>query len=326
MIPAMFRCNRGSARQLSRVASRGLATITGVLMAGACSLAADGTEFTTRRAQDLTAAVDAASTDAGSASPADAGDASASSAPVPSAGCGKAGRPEGGTLLVEGDHIYDFPSRYDGNTPLPLVFGFHANANPNTQLRDATRGTAIETDFVQAFPKSTGEGWSRELDSPRFDAWLAELENDFCIDTSRIFAFGHSSGAQFIEGLLCQGEERLRAVAPSAGAATCSSWRPTATLLIHGVNDTERANSGDANGQLDLAGYLASNQCSPISAPQAVDGCLRGERMVNPGCVRFEGCSATTLFCNHDDPNYADTNHGWPCFASRTIAAFFQQF
>ncbi|HKO94797.1 MAG TPA: hypothetical protein VJU61_26765 [Polyangiaceae bacterium] len=240
-----------------------------------------------------------------------------------SAGCGASGRPEGGLVTLDAEYIYRFPESYDGSTPLPLVFAFHANANPNTQFLDATQGTPLAGNFVMAFPKSVGMGWAVDVDAPRLDGVYAELLANYCIDENRVFALGHSSGAQFIEQLLCRGETRFRAVAPSAGAATCASWSPIPTLFIHGQNDTERLNSGDADGAKDLAGYVTSNSCQPSTQSYDVAGCLRDGAPVNPGCVSYEGCSAPMVQCSHDDPNYGGTNHGWPCFATQAVFDFF---
>jgi polyhydroxybutyrate depolymerase len=241
----------------------------------------------------------------------------------PSAGCGASLRPEGGLVTVDGEYIYRFPEGYDGATPLPLVFAFHANANPATQFLDATRGTPLESGFVMAFPKSVGMGWALDVDAPRFDRVYSELLADYCIDENRVFAMGHSSGAQFIEQLLCRGESRFRAVAPSAGASTCASWSPIPTLFIHGQNDTERLNIGDADGAKDLAGYVTSNACQSSTLSYDVEGCNRGDMLVNPGCVSYGGCAAPLVQCSHDDPNYGGTNHGWPCFANQAIFDFF---
>jgi len=249
--------------------------------------------------------------------------AAANSEVRPSAGCGAGGRPEGGLVTLDAEYIYRFPEGYDGATPLPLVFAFHANANPNTQFLDATAGTPLASDFVMAFPKSVGMGWAREVDAPRFDGMYAELLASYCIDENRVFAMGHSSGAQFIEQLLCQGETRFRAVAPSAGASSCASWSAIPTLFIHGQNDQERLNSGDADGAKDLAGYVTSNACQPSTLSYEVAGCMRDGMLVNPGCVSYEGCSAPMVQCSHDDPNYGGTNHGWPCFATQAIFDFF---
>jgi hypothetical protein len=246
---------------------------------------------------------------------------------TPSAGCALAmPRPADGQVIVDNEYIYQFPPSYDGSTPLPLVFAFHANANPNTQLRDATRGTALESDFVMAFPKSTGMGWAIDVDGSRFDAFYQDLVSNYCVDTNRVFAMGHSSGAQFIEQLLCRGATPFRAVVPSAGAKTCESWAPIDTLWIHGQNDSERANSQDADGQVDLTTFVSSNACEPSTAPFEAAACMRDGVPVNAGCQMYSGCSATTIACHHDDPNYGGTNHGWPCFASQTIASFFGSY
>ena len=49
-------------------------------------------------------------------------------------------------------------------------------------------------------------------------------------------------------------------------------------------------------------------------------------KQVTPGCVSYQECKATTLWCSHNDNGYNDTDghqHGWPCFASAAIADFF---
>ena len=249
-------------------------------------------------------------------------------APLPSAGCGKSGRPEGGVITVAGDHIYSFPPSYDGTTPMALIFGFHANNNPIDQIRNVTRGTPLEANFVMAFPKSVGAGWTLGADAARLDGWYDELVSNYCIDTRRVYATGHSSGAQFIVQLLCRGgEDRFQALAPVASSAYCASWdHPIPTLLIHGSDDRERANTNDdANGRKDLAPYLASNSCSMTSAPYAAAACNSGGTQVNPGCVSYQGCTESLVWCSHNDPNYSMTNHGWPCFASQAMFDFFSR-
>ncbi len=247
-------------------------------------------------------------------------------APVkPSAGCGKGGRPANGQVVVANDHIYSFPAGYDGSTPLPAVFAFHAANNPIDQLQNVTRGSMLASSYVMVFPKSVGSGWVLSTDAPRLDGWLADLLENHCVDESRLFATGHSSGAQFIVQLLCRGERRFTAVAPVASSQYCASWDPIPALVIHGRNDSERAmTSQDADGRKDLKPYQTSNGCSTGSAAYAVAGCMSGGMLVDAGCVRFDGCEQPLVWCNHDDPNYAKTNHGWPCFANQAIFEFFR--
>jgi poly(3-hydroxybutyrate) depolymerase len=145
------------------------------------------------------------------------------------------------------------------------------------------------------------------------------------VDESRVFATGHSSGAQFIVQLLCRGESRFKAVAPVASSMYCPSWDAIPALVIHGRNDMERARTNqDADGRRDLGPYLASNSCQMSSMPVAVAGCTSGGAAVDPGCTAFDGCSQPLTWCSHDDPSYSNTNHGWPCFASRAMFDFFQ--
>ncbi len=248
---------------------------------------------------------------------------------VASAGCGQSeGVPE--NLAIDGI-ILAFPPDYDGSTPFPLAFGFHGAGRTNEEMRsiDArTVGTALEENYVLAFMKSAGNAWNLGADLPRFNAALAQIHSQVCVEQERLFAFGHSSGAQFIQQLL--GDERARetrftGVVPVASSrGNDPAWSPVPTLVIHGLNDNQRG--GDENGALDLVQYTQSNQCESTATPLDVPSCasFQGGAAVDPGCVQFEGCAAPTQFCNHDDPNYQNTNHGWPCFANQQIFNFFE--
>src|SRR6185295_792654 len=144
---------------------------------------------------------------------------------------------------------------------------------------------------------------------------------------------GHSSGAQFIAGMLGDNrarETRFAAVVPvSSNNLNNPNWTPLPTMLIHGLMDTQRQN--DLNGAQDITQYAKSNQCTGGMQAVNIGTCtsLVRNAVVNPGCVQYNGCAATTRFCNHNDPNYTDamgvdTNHGWPCFANNEIFSFFE--
>ncbi len=231
--------------------------------------------------------------------------------------------------------ILTFPPAYDGRTPLPLVFAFHGAGRTNDDMRNVdsrTNGSALEASFVVAYMKSAGNGWDIGADYPRFEAALDQILSERCIDTDSLFAFGHSSGAQFIVQMLGDNrtrETRFAGVVPVASSRFNNpSWTPLPTLVIHGLDDNQR--NGDRNGASDIVQYTQSNQCSGATRALNVPACpsIANDAAVNPGCVEYEGCAAPTLFCNHDDPNYIDngtpTNHGWPCFANEQIFRFFE--
>jgi polyhydroxybutyrate depolymerase len=260
-------------------------------------------------------------------------------APVPStpvvsgsAGCGNTAIPA--TDAVANTLLY-FPPGYDGGTPTPLLFGFHGANRTNVEQRmddSRTVGSDLEANYIVAYMKSAGTAWDLNTDYPRFEAALDQIDAIACVDTAHRFAFGHSSGAQFIVQMLgnpSTRETRFAAIAPvSSSDYGNPAWSPVPTLLIHGENDTARP--GDADGAQDISQYAESNQCSGVTTPLAVPSCasFAGGVAVNPGCVQYSGCAAPTRFCRHNDPNYLQngnpTNHGWPCFANSQIFQFFE--
>lgn len=256
------------------------------------------------------------------ANPAPAGD--PAGAPLPSPVCGSGGASPSFTLP---NTLFSVPASYDGITPLPVVLAFHAAGNPNTQLRTIL-GDALDDQYIVFYPKSDGNGWSDGVDAPKVDAIFAALEATACYDKNRVFATGHSSGAQFIVQRLCAGESRWRAIAPVASSVYCSSWAPIPALVIHGIGDTERQAYGlnDGDGLKDIVPYRTSNGCQATSTDLPVQGCTSGGVQVNPGCRQFDGCGETTRWCQHDDPQYGTSHHGVPCFGARVIKDFFDTF
>lgn len=251
-----------------------------------------------------------------------------------STGCATAGAAPAVDSIA--NNLIFFPAGYDGSTPLPLVFGFHGAGRTNEDQRlvdSRTDGGVLEQNFIVAYMKSAGNGWDLGTDRPRFEAARAAIFAQLCVDTSSVYAFGHSSGAQFITQMLGTGDPEFSAVSVVASSDYGNpDWEPVPTLVIHGLNDNQRG--GDNDGAQDLSQYTASNQCSEQTQAVNVTACnsiaqINGQNpAVNSGCREFMGCGATTIFCNHDDPNYVDngtpTNHGWPCFANAQIVDFFQ--
>ena len=273
------------------------------------------------------AAAVGATASAGSA--AQSGDGAPTQPMTPSAGCAqRTPRPANGTFMT-GDRIYTFPSAYDGATPMPLLLALHAAGNPNTQLQRITEGSRLETSFVRAFPKSAGSAWVYKTDVAKVNEVLDELLSEYCIDERRIFATGHSSGAQMIVQLLCQGEGRFRAVAPVAASKYCEQLPPTPVLYIQGQMDAQR---GGGDGEDVVRVFRSGNACGGTSVPlTTVSSCTStfDRKEVAPGCVTYDGCAQPTRWCSHNDNGYNNSDgrqHGWPCFANEAIAEFFLDF
>lgn len=252
-----------------------------------------------------------------------------------SAGCMK-----GSTQVTIPNSLVAVPPGYDGKTPVPVVIAFHAAGNNNTSMQNNFKDSDLSKKYLMIYPNSTsasgggGDGWNLNADKNRYLEVQAAVLSQACVDENRVYATGHSSGAQFVVALLCSGDADFDAVAPVASSVYCQKWKkgPIPALAIHGVQDEERTKYGlnDGDGKKDLQPYLASNMCMMTSTPftpdvsackitNGVDG-----KPFNPGCVEFSGCSAKTRWCNHNDPQYGTTNHGIPCFGKRAIYDFFE--
>jgi poly(3-hydroxybutyrate) depolymerase len=264
-------------------------------------------------------------------------DAGADVMATPSAGCSQgADRPEGGIVQVAQSHYFVFPESYDGTTPLPVLVGFHGcgGVNRGTSADDTewlrlTNGSVFARDYVRFVPLSADAGgcWSYDTDIVRTKAAFDDLLESYCVDTSRVFATGHSSGAQLIVQILLSSHTmdaehlRFRAVAPVAASDYGPMNGPIPVMYIQGMMDAER---GNGDGHETVERFRAANGCSGGSVAYAeVSGCQSGSTSVNPGCVIYDGCMAPTVWCSHNDPQYGGTMHGVPCFAITAMHDFF---
>jgi poly(3-hydroxybutyrate) depolymerase len=257
---------------------------------------------------------------------------------MPSAGCSAgAGRPAGGLITTPEGHYFAFPQSYDGTQPLPVLMGFHGCGGVNrgdgpgdTEYMRLTAGTAFESEYVRVVPRSSDAGgcWSYGVDLPRVRAMYDELAANHCIDRGRVFATGHSSGAQLIVQILLDSHTSdaehfdFAAVAPVAASDYGPMRGPVPVMYIQGMMDRER---GNGDGHETVERFRAANGCMDASMPYAeVTGCQSGATTVDPGCVIYDGCQAPTVWCSHDDPAYSGTMHGVPCFAMGAIHDFFE--
>ncbi len=243
---------------------------------------------------------------------------------VPSAGCGKSGRP-GGQVSGQNYNV-TFPESYDGSKPMPMLLGLHANGNPITQIQNLTNNSPLATEYVRVFPKSAGSGWVYNTDIQRINTAFNEVFDKYCVDTSRVFVTGHSSGAQMAVQMLCQGDDRFAGAAPVAASKYCNSLEPIPTMYIQGIQDAQR---GGSNGKDVVDVFAAGNSCSNTTMPfPEVMSCTSSfnQKSVTPGCVEYQGCDQPLIWCSHNDEGYNSTDghyHGWPCFASKAMADFF---
>ena len=151
-------------------------------------------------------------------------------APTPSKGCGKENTLKDNFTFTGGgiEHeIYlTMPENYDKNKPYRLVFGMHymGGSAKNVATREAyyglrnQKGAKENTIFVAPHGYTDENGkenpWrcGDDKDHIFFDEFLTYLNENLCVDTSRVFSVGFSFGAMFSNSLAQDFQDRLRGV------------------------------------------------------------------------------------------------------------------
>jgi len=244
-------------------------------------------------------------------------------APKPSAGCSN------GVELADGTHelsvqnlerrfVLRKPTRYAAGGPWPLVLALHPNGS-NTGYWDGTDGDRALRPLLadqallliaQARELEAGKSdWRGDLpaDLAYFEAALAQIKSNLCVDEARIFSMGFSGGGSFSGVLGCHRPD-IRAIA--AGGAVIyfdqddCIGTPAAWITI-----------GDGEvvqGRLDYRDFFRSDAgCTDTSTPVAPAPCIAYQ------CPDPE---RPVQFCSHPG------GHEWPSFGIDAAFRFFSQF
>ena len=180
--------------------------------------------------------------------------------PTPSKGCGKDNTLKdyfkftGGG--IEHEVYLTMPENYDKNKPYRLVFGMHymGGSAKNVALNEAYYGFRNEngakenTIFVAPHGYTDENGkenpWrcGDNKDHLFFDEFLTYLNENLCVDTSRVFSIGFSFGAMFSNALAQDFQHRLRGVVVFATMDQViympkNAGKPIAWMGTVGMND-----------------------------------------------------------------------------------------
>ena len=237
-----------------------------------------------------------------------------------------------GTLVVNGTartYMLGVPSTYDPARSYPLVMLFHGN--PGT-IEQMMAGQPFETvsqqDAIVVYLQSTNADgqaagafdWdlnatSSNVDIPFVHQLPAELVTNkgLHIDPTRIYGYGYSGGAFFLQSLQCVGADVFHALAcnaggvPNGGGSSCSSCSTNTvpTILIHGQADDV---VGPASGE-------AEARCQAQSS-----GCATTQTATTPSpCALYDGCRSAVEWCyvpgiTHNPPWSASLPTAWAFF------------
>ena len=153
------------------------------------------------------------------------------------------------------------PSSLPAGERVPLLVALHGGTGWGAQfeLNSGFDGLAESNRFLVVYPDGTnsradsttlltwnggvccGAAADRNLDDVRFISLLLdELERTRPVDTSRVFATGHSNGAILAYRLACEMSDRISAIGLQSGVigVPCQPARPVSVFHLHGLADT----------------------------------------------------------------------------------------
>jgi poly(3-hydroxybutyrate) depolymerase len=224
--------------------------------------------------------------------------------PNGSPGCGKARSLQNGriNLSVNGlnrSYILRVPDNYNNQNPYRLIIGYHWLNGDATQVANGGNGSATETPYYGLWnlaqnstifiaPEGIDKGWANSggRDIAFTDAILNQIQSNFCIDKSRIFATGFSYGAGMSNAIACARANVFRGVALYAGAqlSGCDGGTlPIAYFATHGLDDTVLS---IAQGRSLRDRAVRNNRCTAQNPLEPARG--SGTHI----CTSYQGCTA----------------------------------
>ena len=190
--------------------------------------------------------------------------------PTPSKGCGSNPKLQKVKSVENGDqfsirvgsdnrtYFVTLPKNYDNNKPHKVLFALHCyGSNGEDFVHHAADydhptpyyGQQVldkNGDYIFVSLDAIGGLWNKgQADHDFFAQTLTTLNDNYCIDTSRVFITGFSYGAMFSYSLAQDMQERVRAAATYA-VADYNIWLPEGSAMknlpiawmnVHGKND-----------------------------------------------------------------------------------------
>jgi poly(3-hydroxybutyrate) depolymerase len=229
-------------------------------------------------------------------------------------------------------YILNVPTNYDNTHPYKLVIAYHQRDGNDKEMyaegyyhllslaNNSTIFVAPNGQLNGAPCAGTGNGetscgWPNTNDSDMAlaDAVVAQIEQNFCVDTNRIFANGWSYGGSMSYQTACErplgaANGYIRAIAVYSGSelsGNCTPSKPVAYYASHGTADNVLcydSNSSSAgcsvgNGLLLFQNFATANGCTYATPTKVTSG--------NHVCTSLTGCTAgyPTEFCSFNGPH-----------------------
>jgi hypothetical protein len=219
--------------------------------------------------------------------------------------------PKGRTFHVWG------PTGYDPNKTYPVVLTYHgietngADFESWFQMESYTNNEA----FV-VYPDSDGPYWDIDgkKDLEFFDEMVKQLGETYCINPSRILAFGFSYGGHLVDHIGCNRAGYVKAITVGDGGPGGNDTKHCGRLPVLVTTRTYDTNEVPSLGRNVIAEWTGLDKCGAPGAkiPQTTnDGTDMGYCQVQTPCSAPAGsltyCEDTSTFGANDPPDWNHT-------------------
>jgi polyhydroxybutyrate depolymerase len=207
------------------------------------------------------------------------------------------------------------PKDYDMNRAYPVVFESHGcDGSIPFKIEEVTKSDAIivapragdnqDNNYMggcfQAGANGPGLG-----EIPYFDAVVTSVEMNLCVNRSKLFMEGYSSGSWLTNMLGCTRAKTLRGQGNATGGLPPNTPKecegPIAAMMVHDDNDTMNPIAGGIEARDRIR---AINGCSDQTLPYVWD--------TNPAtpsvCVEYQGCKPgfPVVWCATHNKGHSD--------------------
>lgn len=219
------------------------------------------------------------------------------------------------------------PPAYDGTKPVALAFNNHGSMCLASfqQTMSHFDSWADKANAITVTPQGTGgllAGWNVGT-SPQafvyqnvddvgfFQALIAKLQQDFCIDPKRVYCAGFSLGGSMCYRLSCEPDQiaAIASVSGPDGTITCNPTRAVPLLHFHGTADVFASYQADFSNpsvpnkgaQGTVAAHAQRSGCSPHTTITLTKGQV--------SCKTYDQCpgGAEATLCT-----VTGGGHSWP--------------
>lgn len=206
------------------------------------------------------------------------------------------------------------PSSLNSSDHPPLLIGLHGGFGTGQQFENNSEfdAEAEKGRFIAVYPDGTGlaRTWNggaccgyaarENIDDVGFiSALIDQVASEFIIDTTRVYAVGHSNGGIMSLRLACELSDRIAAVGAVAGSlevSDCAPPRPVSVLVIHGDADENHPIEG-GEGPDSVAGVPFNSVADTMETMRDAMGCSGETGEVKDGAITttdWTGCPSGT--------------------------------